>query len=187
MAVSLEQRMKQFRALIKGFPEFHTNVGKTLAATAISEVNTRIVETGTDAKGKKLVHARSGKEYSETEIPTDVFLDADPPLPTAAAKRMPIAIAYVDYKQAVGRYRGKRDMMLTGRMWANTGLTENSATRDRFKARVAGRNQETQAKLDNNSALSKVDLLELSKEEEEILREDYDAELQIYIDDTVNG
>ena len=185
MDVPLSTWLDRLKLVKEGLAAFHTNVAKVLGSTAIEEVNIRIVERGEDADGKKLVHAKSGKEYSEAEIPLPNFVDEGIIRPDQA-RRLPIMVAYVDVKKAIGRYRGKRDLTLTGRMWANTGLTEHRGTQTRFFSTVAGRTTETQDKLDRNSELSDVDVLELSKEEEERLEEDYDTELQIYVEDILD-
>lgn len=170
-----------YRRLIDGLPQFNDEVSSTLALNAAQLVNSRVVDKGTDAKGQKLVHAKSGKEYSEAELPVSVFVD-NGMISAAKARSLPIRVSYVDVKKAIGRYRGKRDMMNTGAMWKNTGLTGKEVSRGGFVATVAGQTPETQMKLDNNSLKSDVDLLELSPEEEEILAGDLDAELQQYLD-----
>lgn len=181
--MSLEVWLNNLRRFRDGGPGFFERAGRVIAHSAIAAVNNRIVETGTDANGKKLVHAKSGKEYSEAELPVSTFVDSGM-LTRDQARRLPLVSTYVDAKKLLGRYRGKRDMMLTGRMWGNTGLTEVRGTNDGFKATVEGRSAETQMKLDRNSELSGVDVLTLSKAEEEDLAADFDNELQMYVDDT---
>lgn len=179
--MSLAGWLEGLRKMRAALPAFNERMSRVIPSTAIEEVNNRIVETGTDSKGQPLKHARSGKEYSDREIPTSVFVD-NGMLTAQQAKTLPILTTYVEAKKVIGRYRGKRDLMLTGRMWGNTGLVENKSTATSFHAVVAGRNAETQAKLDNNSALSGVDILAMSKTEEENLAKDFDTELQLFTD-----
>lgn len=164
-----------------GLPDFNTKLAMTLANTAINDVHGRIVETGKDADGKDLYHARSGKTYSDAELPISVFYNAD--IPLKPKKGDPQFLSYHDYKKRIGRDKGFRNMNLTGRMWGNTGLTENRGTKTSFYALVKGRNDETQDKLDRNSEMSQVDLLEQSEAEKERLAKVFDIELQVYVDD----
>lgn len=178
----LRDTMNRFRSLINGMPEFKDELATTLALNAGQLVNSRIVDKGERADGAPLTH-RSGKQYSDREIPTSVFVDSGM-ITASQARSLPIMSTYVDAKKAAGRYRGKRDLIYTGAMWKNTGLTAKQLTPGGFVATVAGKTAETQIKLDNNSRQSGVDVLELSKEEEVILSGDQDAELQAYIDRT---
>lgn len=178
---NLSDTIGKFKELIAGFPQFSDEVAVTLSANAIQLVNSRIVDTGMDSKGKPLVHARSGKEYSDREIPTSVFVDSGM-LTSAQAKSLPILSTYVDAKKLIGRYRGKRDLTLTGAMWKNTGLTSKQVTTGGFVATVAGKTTETQVKLNNNAALSDNEILSMSEEETAIISQDLDTELQLYID-----
>lgn len=179
--MSLANWLTNLRKLRNSGPQFNANVARVLGSTAIEEVSNRIIETGQDAKGSPLRHAKSGQQYSPAELPISTFVDAGMITPEKAST-LPIMVSYVDVKKAVGRYRGKRDMMLTGRMWGNTGLTELRGDANTFYARVEGRNAETQAKLDRNAELSEVDLLALSQREEANLAKDYDTELQLHVD-----
>ena len=74
--------------------------------------------------------------------------------------------AYLKYKTKIGRYTGKTDLTLTGRMFVNTlpEITEN--TRNATTVEIKGGNDFTQLKLDVNSALYKTNILEPNAEEE---------------------
>lgn len=181
MAEDLRDTLNKFRAFIDGIPAFSDEVAVTLSLNATQLVNSRIVDTGTDANGQPLVHKRSGKDYSDTQLPVSTFVDSGMITP-GKAKSLPVFVSYVDVKKSIGRYTGKRNLTLTGAMWKNTGLTSKQVTPGGFVATVAGKTAETQMKLDNNSIQSDTNVLTLSKEEEEILAGDLDVELQQYID-----
>lgn len=178
---TLRDTLGHMRTFLDGLPAFKDELAVTLSADAKQLVNDRIVERGEDAKGQKLVHAKSGKEYSEREIPTSFFVDSGTISP-AQARSLPILTTYVDVKKSLGRYRGKRDMMLTGRMWKGTGLVSKQVTPGGFVATVAGQNKETQEKLDRNSESAGVDALELSAAEVDELAITLDGELQAYLE-----
>lgn len=181
MADSLADTMGAWRAFTDGLGEFADRMAVLLAADAKEMVNTRIVERGEAADGSALVNAKSGTLYSPTPFPSGFFANANPPLKPEQAKRTSPFLDYQEYKERVGRYRGKRDMTLTGRMWKNTGLVSKSVTKGGFVAVVAGRNTETQEKLDSNSRTAGVDALEMSASEQAELSLTLDGELQIYM------
>lgn len=90
---------------------------------------------------------------------------------------------YLAYKKRKGRYKGHVDLDLTGRMWGNTGVTQQAVNgTGGFLVIIAGRSAETQKKLDDNSARFGLDVLELSDAEAEELVLDFDDELVLYLE-----
>lgn len=166
-------KIDQFRALRRALPEFVEDMSLVIPSTALSDVRGRVQEKGEDADGKKL------KGYSTNPLPTSFFTgpEADPRLSEAKAKKYPGGISYLDYKKEVGRYTGKTDMTLSGRMWNNIGVVEKRTSDDGFQVVIAARNEETQAKLDQNAARYG-DPLRLSEEETDNAATTFDQELQ---------
>lgn len=181
MAEDLRDTINRFRRFVDGLPGFSDEVAVTLSLNATQLINSRIVDTGTDADGNPLVHKKSGKVYSDAELPVSAFVD-NGMISASKAKTLPPFVSYVDVKQSIGRHTGKRNLTLTGAMWKNTGLTSKQVTKGGFVATVSGKTVETQVKLDNNSNLSDTNVLTLSTGEEEILAGDLDIELQLYLD-----
>jgi hypothetical protein len=177
----LSDTLAKMKAFVDGIPAFSDELAATLALDAKQMVQDRIVERGQDAKGAPLKNAKTGTEYSDREIPTSFFVDSGMISP-AQAKRLPILTTYVEVKKQIGRYRGKRDMNLTGRMWKGTGLVSKQVTPGGFVATVAGQNTETQEKLNSNSQTAGVDALELAEAEVAELAITLDGELQAYLD-----
>lgn len=177
----LTATLKRYRAFVAGLTKFSDEVASELALSAAQKVNSRIVDKGEDAKGGKLKNKKSGKDYSDAEIPVSVFVDAGM-LTASQARQLPIRSTYKDAKKAIGRYRGHRDLMLTGAMWKNTGLTAKQVTKGGFVATVQGKTSETQMKLDRNSEQAGEDILAMSEAEVEELAEELDDELQAYMD-----
>lgn len=88
---------------------------------------------------------------------------------------------YKSYKKRKGRYKGHVDLDLTGRMWGNTGVVENrKSPKGGFFVTIAGRNQETQDKLDWNSERYG-DVLRLSAKEQEELTLDFEEGLANFL------
>lgn len=69
-----------------------------------------------------------------------------------------------------------RNLTLTGAMWRGTGIKKTGATSAGYEVVVGGINQDDQDKINWNSEQIG-DILRVSDQEEERLREDYDAEL----------
>lgn len=89
---------------------------------------------------------------------------------------------YLSYKKRIGRYKGHVDLDLTGRMWSNTGITEQRVEGGgSFYVAIAGRSDETQKKLDDNAERFEFDPLALSESETAELVQDFDDELQLYL------
>jgi hypothetical protein len=177
----LSVTLGRMKAFIGGLPEFKDRLAVMLSGDAKQMVQNRIVERGVDADGAPLKNAKTGTEYSDREVPTSFFVDSGTISP-AQAKRLPIVTTYVDVKKMLGRYRGKRDMNLTGRMWKGTGLVSKQVTPGGFVATVAGQNKETQDKLNRNSETAGVDALELAEAEVGELALTLDGELQAELD-----
>jgi hypothetical protein len=89
-------------------------------------------------------------------------------------------VAYLKKKQKAGKYKGFVDLQYSTRMWAGTGVVGKETSEDGFLVTIAGKNVETQTKLDANSERYG-DLLELSTEEIDNLAARFDNELQRFI------
>ena len=135
---------------------------KTVAIDGQAMVIDRVSEKGLDAKG------RAFKPYTpEWEAKKRQAGGGK----ASAKKRKVRATAPATPEKPQGRYRGFVDFTYTGRMLSNIGLAEVQDTANGVRVVVAGRTEETRAKMEGNDkhrpgwfTLSKTEKDELKKQ-----------------------
>lgn len=135
------------------------------ALDAVAIVTQRITETGKDAEGRAFKpYTPRYEQYKRGAVGTAKREGAE--------RREARKTAKATAEKPVGRYRGFVDFTLSGRMLSNAGLqdgaigiTQKSSTLDRVRVVVAGRTEETRAKMEGNDN-SRPGWFRLSREEQ---------------------
>ena len=83
---------------------------------------------------------------------------------------------YKEFKRKAGKYKGFVDFSFTTRMWSNIKLISRQAELNMGEAVIKATTTQDQEKLNKNTARKGV-ILDVSKEERDLLQELYDKEL----------
>lgn len=140
---------------------------ETVATTGQAMVIDRVSETGKDSRGVAF------KAYTpEWEAKKRQAVGGK----ASAKKRKQRATAAATPEKPQGRYRGIVDFTFTGRMLSNIGLGEIQDTDKGVRVVVAGRTEETRAKMEGNDKYRK-GWFTLSKTEKDELKRQSSARL----------
>lgn len=98
----------------------------------------------------------------------------------------PYTDEYKKRKEKKGKYRGFRDLTLSGDMWRKTQIKSASVAEGGYVVIIGGTTEDSQNKLNYNAEIIG-DFMKLGEGEDNILREDYDEMLDKLISESGLG